>query len=131
MDRVRDGTDNRGEKHPDAKITAALVTEIRRRYAAGESQRALGEEFGLPGPLVSNAVTGKTWGWLPGAVPADLKRHGLQGESHPSAKLTRDIVRECRARYVMGESTRALAAEFGVKQPSMQKAIAGKTWRDA
>lgn len=128
MDRVRDGTSNRGERQWQSKLTQADVVECRRRYAAGERLAVLVSEYGTTTSGMSLAISGKTWYWLPGAVPVDRKRHGLQGTAHHSAKLTAEIVLECRARYAEGETTYALAEEFGVKQPSMQKAIAGKSW---
>lgn len=51
-----------------------------------------------------------------------------QGSAHPRAKLTEDIVRECRRRAA-STSSAALAREFGVEQSVMRKAITGKTWR--
>jgi len=44
-----------------AKITMDDATEIRRRFAAGESQQALASEFGVTRPNISQVVTGKTW----------------------------------------------------------------------
>lgn len=129
-DCLRDGTDRRGEKCGMAKLTAAIVTEMRIRYLAGETVTSLAAEFGVSESTASNAITGKRWSWLPGAVPIDNKRRGKQGENHHAAKLTAEIVRECRIRYAAGETTYALAEEFGVKQPTMQKAISGKTWKN-
>lgn len=127
-DRVRDGTSNRGERQWQSKLTEADVIECRRRYADGERLTVLVSEYGTTTGGMSTAISGKTWSWLPGAVPVDRKRHGTQGAAHHSAKLTAEIVLECRARYANGETTYALAEEFGVRQPSMQKAIAGKSW---
>lgn len=69
-DRVRDGTSNRGEQSSTAKLTDEAVIAIRNRYAAGESQRALCEEFGVSNSLISLVISGKRWGHLPGADPA-------------------------------------------------------------
>lgn len=128
-DKVRDGTSNRGERQGRAKLTEQIVTECRRRYAAGERLKVLISEYGTTTSGMSNAISGKTWHWLLGAVPVDRKRHGRQGAAHHAAKLTAEIVLECRARYAHGEAIRALAREFGVRQPSMQKAIHGRTWK--
>lgn len=52
------------------------------------------------------------------------------GEKHHSAKLTEEIVRQCRARYAAGDgNTVTLAREFGVAQGSMYNAIKGITWK--
>jgi hypothetical protein len=44
-----------------AKLTMGIAEEIRRRYAAGERQRALAAEFGIGQQSVSRVVTGQTW----------------------------------------------------------------------
>jgi NUMOD4 motif-containing protein len=131
LDKVRDGTSNRGERNRGAKLTEAQVTEMRIRYAAGETQQILAGTYRISVGAVSQIVTGVRWAWLPGAVPAGTgrSRHGRRGAEHHMAKLTWEIVMECRERYEAGEHTRPLAREFGVSQASMQKAIAGKTWR--
>jgi NUMOD4 motif/HNH endonuclease len=128
-DRVRDGTTNRGERQWSARLTREQVTECRRRYAAGEGQGVLAAEFGVSGPTVSNAITGATWSWLPGAVPIDRSRNGQRGTAHHAAKLTPEIVREARRRNAAGESKSALAAEYGVAQQTLQHAISGYTWK--
>lgn len=52
------------------------------------------------------------------------------GERHHSAKLTDEIVRQCRARYAAGDGTSvSLAREFGVAQSAMHNALVGKTWK--
>lgn len=42
-------------------VTADDVREIRRRYAAGESQRQLAREYGVSHPTVHNIVHRKSW----------------------------------------------------------------------
>ena len=69
MDRVRDGTSNRGERSATAKLTEAIVAECRRRYAAGEPQEALAREFGVTSGAMCNAIRGKTWANVPYSVP--------------------------------------------------------------
>lgn len=59
VDHSRHGA--KGEAHPAAKLTAAQAAEIRRRYAAGESQRPLAREFGISQPVVSKVVRGELW----------------------------------------------------------------------
>lgn len=54
--------------------------------------------------------------------------HGL-GTRNPQAKLTDEIVRECRARAAAGESQHSLARAFGVSQGAIRLAVIGVTWR--
>lgn len=50
-----------GEHHPPAKLTESDVSEIRRRYASGERQIALGREFGIHQTGISAIVLRKKW----------------------------------------------------------------------
>ncbi len=127
-DRVRDGTSNRGERQWQAKLTAEVVTECRRRYASGERLGALATEFGVGVPGMSNAISGDTWAWLPGAVPVDRKRHGTRGTAHHSAKLTPELIEQARERCAAGETQTAVAADLGVSQATIWRALAGRTW---
>lgn len=64
-DRVRKGRTGfvirKGEAHPMARLSAPQVSEIRRRYAAGEKGSILAAEFGMSRPAISNIITGKRW----------------------------------------------------------------------
>jgi len=51
----------RGERQGLAKLTAAAVVEIRRRYAVGESQLKIGHAFGVSHRAVGYVVNGQTW----------------------------------------------------------------------
>lgn len=62
----------------------------------------------------------------------DRERDGtlLSGEDIAHAKLTVEIVGECRRRYAAGGvSTAKLAAEFGVDRRVMDYAISGRNWK--
>ena len=60
-DKVLHGTSGHGERNPMAKLTPAAVTEIRRRVAAGETQRSLCAEFGVSPMTISRAARGESW----------------------------------------------------------------------
>ena len=62
-DRLRDGTDNRGEKHGKAKLTEYQVMEI---YNDPRTHREIAEEYGISQGTVAAIKTGKNWGWLTG-----------------------------------------------------------------
>jgi hypothetical protein len=62
----------------------------------------------------------------------DKRRDGtyVEGTISVNAKLTEDIVRECRSRYAAGDGdTVSLAREFGVSQYTMWRAIHRKAWQ--
>lgn len=65
-DKIRHGRVSRtsGEIDGMSKLKTADVIEIRRRAAAGESQRVLAREFGVKQPTISNIFTRTTWGHL-------------------------------------------------------------------
>ena len=51
----------RGVKNPKAKLTPALVSEIRAALAAGESQRSVAARFGIGKSNVGAIALGRTW----------------------------------------------------------------------
>jgi hypothetical protein len=51
----------RGEQHRDAKLTVELVLEVRRRVAAGESQRSVARAMGVGPSTVRDVVRRATW----------------------------------------------------------------------
>ncbi len=61
-DRIRHGTDCRGSRHPNAKLTEADVRAIRTEYAAGGvTQRSIGEKYGVDKDCISIIITRKAW----------------------------------------------------------------------
>jgi hypothetical protein len=51
----------RGEKHPMARLTEALVLAMRSRRREGALYREIAHEFGFPKLTVYDAVRGVTW----------------------------------------------------------------------
>jgi len=69
-DRARHGrtADTRGERHPSARLNAALVVELRNQRSAGRRYSEMARRFGIPINTIYAAVVGKTWPHLPGAI---------------------------------------------------------------
>ncbi|WAJ27560.1 HNH endonuclease [Antarcticirhabdus aurantiaca] len=64
-DKLIHGTDNRGERHLQAKLTEADVLEIRKAAASGgQSQREISERYGVSQAAVSDIIRNRSWGWL-------------------------------------------------------------------
>ena len=69
-DNMRDCMDRgrvaRGERNGrgGAKLTERSVLAIRRRLAAGATQRSLAAEYGVSQPTISFIKTGDHWAWL-------------------------------------------------------------------
>jgi hypothetical protein len=55
------GNPTAGERHSQARLTATAVLEIRRRYGAGESQRALASAYGVGKTTIQDIVSLKKW----------------------------------------------------------------------
>lgn len=60
-DMMQAGNHRHGIKNPFAKLTEEQVADIRRRVAAGETQKAAGLRYGVGQPNVSMLVRNKTW----------------------------------------------------------------------
>lgn len=63
------GTAPRGEASGLSKLTNAIVMEARRRAAAGETGKAIAASMNIPAHTIRDAITGRRWGHLPGAIP--------------------------------------------------------------
>ena len=84
-----------------------------------------------PGGPGENKVTHLSYGTVIQNAE-DTLRDGTRaiGTRLPQAKLTDDIVRECRARYAAGGVTiKDLADKFGVSTSTMNFVIRRKTWK--
>jgi len=57
----------RGTKHYKARFTAEQIQTIRRRYAAGESQKIIGVDYGVCQSHISQIVRRKTYDSVPDA----------------------------------------------------------------
>jgi HNH endonuclease len=64
-DCVRHGTDNRGEKHCFAKLTAAAVQEIRRRRRSREVLTSIAADYGVTAATICDIMKGRSWAHLP------------------------------------------------------------------
>lgn len=57
-------------------------------------------------------------------------RHPI-GSARPAAKLHEDQVIEIRERYALGDDTKELAKEFGIKVPTLKHIVLGLKWKHA
>lgn len=60
-DKREHGTSSAGSRNPQAKLSEALVQEIRAKLDAGERQTAIAEQFGVSRRTISFIKTGHTW----------------------------------------------------------------------
>jgi hypothetical protein len=54
----------RGEANGAAKLTAPQVREARRLSKTGITRKALAQKYGVCYGTMSDAIAGRTWGWL-------------------------------------------------------------------
>jgi hypothetical protein len=60
-DKVRDKTDNRGEKHPLSKLTVEQVRHIR---SSIEATSLLAQRFGVSNKAIASIRRRQRWAWL-------------------------------------------------------------------
>lgn len=85
---------------------------------------------GPGGPADNRWPENICWGTREDNQGPDRVRDGTsnRGERSGMAKLTEVIVSECRRRNAGGETAAALAAEFGISDGTMSRALRGETW---
>lgn len=120
-----------GSDNPQATLVGDQVIEIRRRYADGETQAALGVEFGVAQTTIRDIVLGHTWAHLPVTPPPFPRRTRARGSHHGSAILTENAVREIRASFANRSATvKELATKHGVHVKTIYLALSRKRWAD-
>ena len=84
-----------------------------------------------PGGKLDDRVVNLSYGTRSKNSGEDRRRDGtlLVGSQCNRAKLTEEIVRQCRFRAACGETANRLAGEFGVHVETMRKAITGGAWQ--
>lgn len=60
-DRIRHGTDIRGEDHKNAKLTEMDVRNIKRARIRGNTYRSIAAIYGVSHPLIIRIVQGRAW----------------------------------------------------------------------
>jgi hypothetical protein len=61
MDKVLHGRSNRGERQGQSILTAAIVSDARRRYREGEVTADIARVHGVTESTLYQAIKGKTW----------------------------------------------------------------------
>lgn len=117
-DKVRHGTLNWGERNGLSVLTEETVTIARARAAAGEQVKQIATDLGIAANVLANAVRGKTWHRLPGAL----------GNYFTRRKFSDDQVIAVRAKAAQGWFHDDLAAEWGVTQTAISALIRGETY---
>lgn len=121
----------KGEAVNTAKLKVADVIEIRRLAGGGVPIARIRDRFPhVKHDTVSLAACGRTWAYLPGAIPkAVIKKARIPGPKpgySPGAVLTEDQVRQIKARpFDKGVD---LAKEFSVRPATISAIRHKRIW---
>lgn len=74
-DKINHGTVNAGERNGGKKITEAIVVRARNLAAAGWPIQDIAMQLNAPRGAVRDAIRGRKWKHLPGAIPAPKIRN--------------------------------------------------------
>jgi predicted XRE-type DNA-binding protein len=116
-DKLRHGTLLKGEDVGGSILTTEIVIEARERAARGEVPQDLAAEYGVNAHTLTDAIMGRRWKHLAGAVQKFQTRR----------KLTAQDIAEIKSLYSSGHLQREIADRFGVTQSSISHVLNGKT----
>ncbi len=115
------------ERMAAASAGAVLDADGARRVMvaleAGRSGQSIAEEFGISPSMVSAIKRGHAWAALDPDRPARLADKPSLGKA-----LSAPQVAQIKQRLLAGQSSRKVAAEFGVSASAIQAISQGKTW---
>lgn len=117
-----------GEKHGQAVLTNSIVKELRIRVGNGEQIAHVASEFNVSQSTARNAVYGRTWTHIPGALPKPVTPNWAVGEDSSNARLTEEQVVAMRQRRLQGATFQVIADEFGVNDTTAWGVIRGRRW---
>lgn len=109
---------------PVRKLTAELVREARRRYAAGETLKEIAADMPVGLDAVHCAITGRTWAHVKNPDP--IPPHPT---NNPNTVMTAAMVKEARRRAAAGESVNDMVSDYPVGESGLRQAILGYSWK--
>jgi hypothetical protein len=117
-DKEAHGTLLWGESVGTSKLTAATVTAMRDMVRGGVSMQDAAKCFGVLERVAADAITGRRWRRLPGAIPPYTTRR----------QLSEDQVREIRR--LAGTMRQAdIGAKYGIGRTAVQQILYGKAYQ--
>jgi transposase-like protein len=103
----------------DESSARAIMTALE----AGRSGRSIAEEFGISPSMVSAIKHGRAWSALDPDLPARLTEKPRRGKA-----LSVEQVAEIKRLLLDGQSSRRIAAHFGVSASTVLAIARGETW---
>jgi predicted XRE-type DNA-binding protein len=113
-DKLKHGTDSRGEKHRGARLRECQVIEIRKDP---RTHQEIANEMGISRSEVSNIKNRRSWSWL--------ERAGAWKDSRSPRKLKPADVRAIREDPRRHQE---IAADYGISRPHVSDIKAGRRW---
>jgi DNA-binding NarL/FixJ family response regulator len=110
---------------PGTVLDAGRVQQVISALESGRSGRSIAEEFGISASMVSAIKHGNAWGALDPGLSARLAAQPKQGKA-----LVASQVAQIKQRLLEGQSSRMIAAEYGVSASTVLAIARGKTWAD-
>lgn len=105
--------DNAGENHGLAKLTDAVVLDIRESFASGETQQSIADRLGVSSKTISKVALGQRWKHLPPVAASGFKPR----------VMTPELLAKALGRTGAGASVLSAARELGIKPPTLYSAI--------
>jgi len=106
-----------------AVLDAESAQRVMAELEAGRSGQSIAEEFGISPSMVSAIKHGQAWSSLDPELPSRLAKKPQKGKA-----LTATQVAEMKQRLAAGQSSRKVAAEYGVSASTVLAIARGKTW---
>jgi len=106
-------------------LDASGARRVMAALEAGRSGKSIAEEFGISPSTVSAIKRGQAWAELDPGFAARLAGKPRRGKA-----LTVSQVAEIKQRLLAGQSSRKVAAEYGVSASTVQAISQGKTWAE-
>ena len=117
-----------GELNRGSKLTAAKVKEARKLYKSGRwTYRQLSRRYDVHRRTIMQAIIGKTWANIPGAV--ETGEVNPRGSRHPSARLIEEDVIRIRRYRAQGVTLKVLADRYRMTTQSISGIWRRKTWK--
>jgi hypothetical protein len=124
-DKLVHRTDQRGERHGNARLTTADVRDIRYRAdTLRQPVENIATVYGISVSTVNKLVGRQAWAWLDEPRTVNNSR----GSRHVRARLTDSDVRMIRARAAAGESHSSIAADFPVGRRRVSRIVDRTAW---
>lgn len=121
----------KGASNASAKLTDALVIQMRKDRVAGATSPALAQKYGLDKSTVLAICNGEGWRHVFGmeGCPSLSDLLAVEHNKKPGAKITPEIAQDIKRRLAKGETGRSIALHYGIHFASVSDIKRGATWR--